>query len=105
MLRSLRAVARFFQDKIGWNRIGVLLSVAIIAVAAVVLVHMLRDIDVNDVMHAVKATPARNIVVAAACVVAGYFTLTFYDLFALRTVGRADIPYSIAALTGFTSYS
>jgi uncharacterized membrane protein YbhN (UPF0104 family) len=105
MLRSLRAVARFFQNKIGWNRIGVLLSLAIIAVAAVVLVHMLRDIDVDDVMQAIKATPPRNIAAAAACVVAGYFTLTFYDLFALRTIGRSDISYRIAALTGFTSYS
>jgi uncharacterized membrane protein YbhN (UPF0104 family) len=31
--------------------------------------------------------------------------LTFYDLFALRTIGRADVPYRIAALAGFTSYS
>ena len=30
MLKSLRAVARFFQNTIGWNRIGVLLSIAII---------------------------------------------------------------------------
>src|SRR5262249_34252267 len=29
MLKWLRAVARFFQKTIGWNRIGVLLSVAI----------------------------------------------------------------------------
>ncbi len=35
----------------------------------------------------------------------GYFTLTFYDLFALRTIGRSDIPYRVAALAGFTSYS
>ena len=36
---------------------------------------------------------------------AGYFTLTFYDLFALRTIGRGDVPYRVAALAGFTSYS
>ena len=35
----------------------------------------------------------------------GYFTLTFYDLFALRTIGRDDVPYVTAALAGFTSYS
>ncbi|WP_204271881.1 hypothetical protein, partial [Escherichia coli] len=28
-----------------------------------------------------------------------------YDLFALRTIGRGDVPYRIAALAGFTSYS
>ena len=37
MLKWLRAVARFFQNTIGWNRIGVLLSLTIIAVALVVL--------------------------------------------------------------------
>ena len=42
---------------------------------------------------------------AALFVAAGYFTLTFYDLFALRTIGANHIPYRIAALAGFTSYS
>ena len=58
MLNSLRAVARFFQKTIGWNRIGVLLSIAIISIAAVVLFHMLRDIDTNEVVSALKATSA-----------------------------------------------
>ena len=101
----LRAVARFFQNNIGWNRIGVLLSLTIIAVAVVVLVHMLRDINVDEVIKALKATEPRHIAAAAAFVAAGYFTLTFYDLFALRTIGRKEIPYRIAALAGFTSYS
>ncbi len=88
MLKSLRAGARFFQNNIGWNRIGVLLSLAIIAVAVVVLVHMLRDINVDEVIAALKATELRHIAAAAAFVAGGYFTLTFYDLFALRTIGR-----------------
>ena len=33
MLHMLRAMARFFQNYIGWNRVGVLLSLAIIGVA------------------------------------------------------------------------
>src|SRR5262249_24295481 len=45
------------------------------------------------------------IVVAELFVAAGYFTLTFYDLFALRTIGRWDVPYRIAAMAAFTSYS
>jgi uncharacterized membrane protein YbhN (UPF0104 family) len=105
MLKSLRAVARFFQNTIGWNRIGVLLSLTIIAVALMVLVHMLRDINVDEVVKALRATEPRHIAAAAAFVAAGYFTLTFYDLFALRTIGRTKIPYRVAALAGFTSYS
>ncbi|MGH6788060.1 MAG: lysylphosphatidylglycerol synthase transmembrane domain-containing protein, partial [Pseudolabrys sp.] len=105
MLSFLRAVARFFRDKIGWNRIGVLLSLAIIAVAAVVLFRTLRDTNVNEVIAALRATEARQIAFAMLFVAIGYVTLTFYDLFALRTVGHDEIPYRIAALTGFTSYS
>ena len=105
MLNSLRAVARFLQNHIGWNRIGVLLSLAIIAVAVMVLVHMLHNIDVDEVVAAMKATQRRNIIAAAVFVAGGYFTLTFYDWFALRTIGRNEIPYRIAALSGFTSYS
>ena len=105
MLTWLRAVARFFQDKVGWNKVGVLLSLTIIAIAAVVLLHMLRDIDVPDVIAAMKATGRHQIAAAALFVAGGYFTLTFYDWFALRTIGRGGIPYRIAALAGFTSYS
>ena len=105
MLNSLRAGARFFQNHIGWNRIGVLLSLTIIIVAVVVLIHSLRGINVDEVVAALKATERRHIIAAAGFVAAGYFTLTFYDWFALRTIGRKEIPYRIAALSGFTSYS
>jgi glycosyltransferase 2 family protein len=105
MLKSLRAVARFIQNKIGWNRIGVLLSITIITIAVVVLVHMLREIDRNEVFRALRETSAVRICASALFVAGGYFTLTFYDLFALRTLGAKKIPYRIAALAGFTSYS
>jgi uncharacterized membrane protein YbhN (UPF0104 family) len=105
MLKPVRAVARFIQNKIGWNRIGVLLSITIIAIAVVVLVRMLHDIDVDEVLKAMRATSWRRVACSALFVAAGYFTLTFYDLFALRTLGRKKIPYRVAALAGFTSYS
>jgi hypothetical protein len=105
LLETLNAAARFCDQRIGWNRIGFLLSVAIIAIAAVVLYRILRNIDVQEVIDSLKASNPRNIALAALFVAAGYFTLTFYDLFALRTIGRADVPYRVAALAGFTSYS
>ena len=105
MLESLRAVARFFQKTIGWNRIGVLLSLTIIVVAADVLFHMLRHLDVAAVIAAIKAIEYDDVAFAALFVAGGYFTLTFYDLFALRTIGRDEIPYRIAALSGFSSYA
>ena len=101
----LAACARFCREKIGWHRVGFALSLTIIAVAFWVLYDILHDLDVAKVVSAIQATPLHNILLAALFVAAGYFTLTFYDLFALRTIGRHDVPYRGAALAGFTSYS
>jgi glycosyltransferase 2 family protein len=105
VLEAARVAHRFCDQKIGWGRIGVVLSIAIIAIAAYVLYNILRGIDLREVMVALVTTDPRNIMFAAVLVAGGYFTLTFYDLFALRTIGRDDVPYRIAALGGFTSYS
>jgi len=105
MLHPLRAAARFIDRKIGWNRIGLALSLVIIASAATVLYRILRGINFSDVIVALKATDPVDVMLAGLFVAAAYFTLTFYDLFALRTIGANHIPYRIAALAGFTSYS
>ena len=105
MSKLLAAVARFFGEKIGWHRFGVILSVTIIAVAAFVLYRKLHGLDFNKVLTAMQTVESRDIVFAGLFVAGGYFTLTFYDLFALRTIGRKEVPYRVAALAGFTSYS
>jgi len=104
-LNAAHAVARFCDQKIGWNRIGFLISLTIIAIAVAVLYRILRDIEIDEVMQALRDTDKHSIALAALFVACAYFTLTFYDLFALRTVGRPDVPYWVAALAGFTSYS
>ena len=105
MLNCLRTVACFLRDKIGWNRIGLLLSLTIIAVALVVLYRILHNLNLNEVVAALHKVESGHIALSALAVAAGYFTLTFYDLFALRTIGAHSIPYRIAALGAFTSYS
>jgi hypothetical protein len=105
MLKKLRGVAHFFARKIGWSRIGFVLSLTIIIVAVVVLYHILHDIDLDELVDALEATDWRTLIIAGLFVAAGYITLTLYDLFALRTIGRSDVPYRIAALGGFTSYA
>ena len=105
MLDALHRAAVFCDQRIGWNRIGLVLSLAIIAVAAVVLYRILRTIDASEVVQALLTADLRNVALAALFVAGGYFTLTFYDLFALRTIGRNDVPYWAAALAAFTSYS
>src|SRR5262245_64049739 len=104
-MSSLRALARFFEERIGWHRVGVILSATIIAIAAVVLYRKLHNISLSKVLNAMTTVEYRDVAIAALYVAAGYFTLTFYDLFALRTIGRKDVPYRVAALAGFTSYS
>jgi len=105
MLNAGRVAADFCGRTIGWSRIGFLVSAFIIIIAVVVLVRILRDIEVGEVVQALKESEPRDIAFAALFVAFGYFTLTFYDLFALRTIGRSDIPYRVAALGGFTSYA
>jgi len=105
MLKKLRGTAHFFDRKFGWRRIGLLLSLTIVVIAVVVLFHILRDIDPDGLIDALEATDWRTLIFAGLFVAAGYLTLTFYDLFALRTIGRPDVPYRVAALAGFTSYA
>ena len=104
-MKALRALARLFDQKIGWHRVGVILCTTIVVIASVVLYRKLQNINVSKVLTAMATIEYRDVAVAALFVAAGYFTLTFYDLFALRTIGRKDVPYRTAALAGFTSYS
>jgi len=105
MIGALRAVKRFFDQRVGWNRVGIALSVTIIIIAAIVLYRMLRGISFYEVVVALRRTPLSTILLAGLLVACAYLTLTFYDLFALRTIGKYHVPYRIAALAGFTSYS
>ena len=105
MLTRLREGAHAFDRRIGWSRLGFAVSLTIIVIAVVVLYRILRDIDVEELIDALEATDWRTLIAAGAFVAAGYITLTFYDLFALRTIGRTEIPYRVAALAGFTSYA
>ena len=105
MIGPWRAAKRFFDQRIGWNRVGIALSVTIIIIAAVVLYRILRGIAFHDLVAALRRTSFHTILLAGFLVAGGYLTLTLYDLFALRTIGKHHVPYRIAALAGFTSYS
>src|SRR5215471_8415680 len=105
MLEATRRTLSFLRQKQVLHRLGVVISVTVIGIACYVLYHMLRGIDVDEVIEAIKGTEPRQIALAALFVAAGYFTLTFYDLFAVRAIGRSNVPYRVNALAGFTSYS
>jgi uncharacterized membrane protein YbhN (UPF0104 family) len=99
------AITRAIGGKLGWNGIGAAISVVIVGIAAVTLLRLLRDVELARVIAALEAKPARAIVIAGGFVAAGYVTLTFYDYFALRTIGRGAVPYRVAAFASFTAYT
>ena len=105
MHRLLTALRRGFKNKVGWKRLGVAASLVIIVFAVMTLVRTLKGVDGGVILVALTEKSPMQIALAALCVVGAFCTLTFYDYFALRTLGVTHVPYRIAALSSFTSYS
>jgi glycosyltransferase 2 family protein len=105
MRELLTALGRGFKEWIGWKRLGVAASLVIIAFAITTLVRTLKGVDAGVILTALTDIPPGHIALAALCVVCAFCTLTFYDFFALRTIGKKLVPYRIAAMSSFTSYS
>jgi uncharacterized membrane protein YbhN (UPF0104 family) len=84
--------------------LGVVVSFAIAVMAIYALTHALKHVDFDEVFAIVRRTDSTLIALAVMLVAFSYGSLTLYDLLALRTIGRTDIPYRIAALASFTSY-
>jgi uncharacterized membrane protein YbhN (UPF0104 family) len=105
MHRLLTTLGRGFKERIGWKRLGIAASLLIIAFAITTLVRTLRGVDTGVILIALTEIPRIHIVLAALCVIGAFCTLTFYDFFALRTIGKKSVPYRIAALSSFTSYT
>jgi hypothetical protein len=105
MYELLTTLRRGFNKWIGWKRLGVAASFLIIAFAITTLVRTLRGVDTSVILTALTELPPHRIGLAALCVVGAFCTLTFYDFFALRTIGKKHVPYRIASLSSFTSYT
>ena len=91
--------------RVRWSRVGLALSAAIIAISIYILWRRLHHLDIHRVIAALAAKPPHEIALAAAAIATSYVTLTFYDWFALRTIGADHVPYRVAAFASFTSYS
>src|SRR5215212_5273075 len=105
MHRLLTALGRGFKEKIGWKRLGIAASLLIVGLAITHLVNTLKGVDTGVILTALTEIAPHRIALAALCVVGAFCTLTFYDFFALRTIGKTHVPYRIAALSSFTSYT
>lgn len=97
-------VLRYLRERVPWHRVGVAACLAVIAFALWTLYDLLKDVDLAKVGSSFAAMPPHRIAIAALCIAGAYFTITFYDYFALHTIGRGDIPYRTAALGAFTGF-
>ncbi|WP_159008657.1 YbhN family protein [Bradyrhizobium sp. S69] len=105
MHRLLTTLGRGFKERIGWKRLGIAASLLIIALAITTLVRTLKGVDTGVILTALTDISPHHIALAALCVIGAFCTLTFYDFFALRTIGKKHVPYRIAAMSSFTSYT
>jgi glycosyltransferase 2 family protein len=87
-----------------WKIIGAIASGLLFAVAIVVLVVIIRDLDAEKVKGAFAAASGRQIALAALLTCISYLMLTGYDALALRHIG-AKVSYAMTALASFTSYA
>src|ERR1700761_9204503 len=105
MHRLLTTLGRGFKERIGWKRLGIVASLFIISLAVTTLVRTLKGGDAGVILTALADTKPHYVALAALCVVGAFCTLTFYDYFALRTIDKHHVPYRIAAMSAFTSYT
>ena len=100
-----RVVVRTIRSRVPWSCVGVAISSLIVLITSVTLFRLLRDVEVDKVVATLQATHMPEVAIAAILVMASYGALTFYDFFALRTIGRCNVPYRAAAFANFTSYT
>src|SRR3977135_2305860 len=67
---AMSAITRAVDAKVGWNRIGIAISLLIIAIAFATLFRLLRDVDFGKVVLALQATPPHTVLIASVFVAA-----------------------------------
>ncbi|WP_394652678.1 bifunctional lysylphosphatidylglycerol flippase/synthetase MprF [uncultured Sphingomonas sp.] len=98
-MSRLRAIAERYR---GWIIGGVALSLLVVALGA--LYRLTHEVHLKDVKAALAALSTQRIVLAGALTAASYLALTFYDVLALRIIGK-PLPWRTAATASFTSYT
>lgn len=86
------------------SRLLLLAALAVVAVCVYALSRLLEDVSYEDLIAAVEATPAVDIVLALVFTVVSFAALSVYDHQGLAFVGRS-LPYPVIALTSFCAYA
>lgn len=79
-------------------------ALAVIVVSTFALSRLLADVDYDDLVAAIEATTARDILLAVLFTGVSFAALSVYDRQALAFVGR-QLPSDIVALTSFCAYA
>jgi uncharacterized membrane protein YbhN (UPF0104 family) len=101
---EINVLQKTLRGRFRLRGLGVVVSIAIASMAIYALTHALRNVNYAEVFAIMQRTDVGTIALALLLVACSYGSLTLYDLLALRTIGRSDVPYRIAALASFTSY-
>jgi phosphatidylglycerol lysyltransferase len=86
------------------RRGGIIATVAIFLLALLAMQHLLRDFHYHQIIMQLRSLSRAQIAIALLCTIGSYWTLTFYDLSALRYVG-IKLPYRLVAFAAFTGYA
>ena len=86
------------------RKVAVLALLVVVGAGFVALEQLTREISYAAVRAALRALPAGRVAFALGFTAASYLALTFYDVLALRVVGR-PLPWRTAAIASFTSYT
>ncbi len=98
-------VTQAIRRNASWNTVAVVVSLMVVSFAAMTLFELWREIDVDKLVAALKAQSRCDILISVGFVAVGHVMLTCYDPFALRAIGWSSLPFRVAALAGFTSYT
>src|SRR5262245_30769385 len=100
---ALRAAAKAGRRWLAAHRKALFAVVAVLLLRSAVR-DVLREVRYEEIVAAMKATTATQLLLAALATLLSFIALTLYDWAALRYAG-ARVPYRIIAPTAFAAYA
>ena len=67
-----RVISRAIRQRLDWHRIGIAISLLIVVIAAVTLAQLLRDIEIDKVVAALRSKSIREVLIAGVFVAIGH---------------------------------